>query len=86
MKRIPSIEGAEKSKKNQDVRLPDLTQNLESILSNGNSLQIDGTNVIRVPFGVRQPLKKRPAKQENWVTLVLPFNPLGTPTPPPQAA
>ena len=86
MKRIPSIEGATKLHANKDVRLPDLNENLESILRNGNSLRIEGTNVIRVPFGVRRPTKKRPEKQGNWVTLVLPFNPVGSPTPPPQAA
>ena len=69
-----------------ELKLPDFSQSLQSVLGNGESLQVDGTNVVRVPFGIRTPLKKRPARSKNWVTLVLPFNPLGTPTPPPQAA
>ena len=55
-------------------------------MSRGKSFQVDGTNVIRVPFGIRQPQKKRPQRPERLATLVLPFQPLGSPTPPPQAA
>tara|TARA_Y100001968_G_C19452804_1_gene769957 strand:+ start:9803 stop:10063 length:261 start_codon:yes stop_codon:yes gene_type:complete len=68
------------------LNLPKLPEGLDSILSSGKSLSTDGTNVIRVPFGVRQPRKKRPDKQEKYATLVLPFQPLGNPNPPPQAA
>ena len=74
------------SKENEDLILPSLSSFLESTLSQGNSLQIDGTNVVRVPFGVRQPRKQRPERPENWATLVLPLQPLGSPTPPPHAA
>ena len=67
--------------------LPSFEEDLQSALSCGQSLQVDGTNVVRVPFGIRQPQKKRPQRPERWATLVLPFQqPLGTPTPPPQAA
>jgi hypothetical protein len=46
-----------------------------------------GTNVVRVPFGVRQPRRRRPARPDHWATLVLPFQAGGgQPTPPPQAA
>ena len=68
------------------LKLPDFADGLESAMSRGKSLQVDGTNVVRVPFGIRQPQKQRPKQPERWVTLVLPFQPLGSPTPPPQAA
>ena len=86
MKRVTSIEGDETLKKKHQLNMPDFSENLQSILGDGKSFQVDGTNVVRVPFGIRQPRKQRPARSENWATLVLPFNPLGTPTPPPQAA
>jgi hypothetical protein len=45
-----------------------------------------GTNVVRVPFGVRRPRRSRPARPERWATVVLPFQSGSDPTPPPQAA
>ncbi len=80
MKRIQEVFNKE------DLNLPSFTHDLESALSQGQSLKVDGTNVVRVPFGVRQPRKKRPERPERWATLVLPFQPIGSPTPPPQAA
>ncbi len=68
------------------LKLPLLPGVLESTLSKGNLLQIDGTNVVRVPFGIRQSRKERPAKPPRMATLVLPLNPSDSPTPPPQAA
>ncbi len=68
------------------LALPSFSEKLEDAFSQGKSLQVDGTNVVRVPFGVRQPRKQRPDRPDRWVTLVLPFQPLGSPTPPPQAA
>ena len=54
---------------------------------NGGSGMVEGTNVVRVPFGVRRPRRSRPARPERWATLVLPFQAGGgQPTPPPQAA
>lgn len=54
---------------------------------NGGSSRVEGTNVVRVPFGVRRPRRSRPARPERWATLVLPFQAGGgQPTPPPQAA
>ncbi len=44
------------------------------------------TNVVRVPFGIRQPQKQRPQRPESFITLVLPLQPSDSPTPPPQAA
>ncbi len=52
----------------------------------GQTLRVEGTNVVRVPFGVRQPRRSRPSRPDHWATLVLPFQPHHDPTPPPQAA
>ena len=68
------------------LKLPEFADCLESAMSSGQSFQVDGTNVIRVPFGIRQPQKQRPHQPERMATLVLPLQPLGSPTPPPQAA
>ncbi len=69
-----------------ELNLPSFSEGLQSALSTGRSLSVDGTNVVRVPFGIRQPRKQRPHRPERLATLVLPFQPLGSPTPPPQAA
>jgi hypothetical protein len=46
-----------------------------------------GTNVVRVPFGVRRPRRNRPQRPDHWATLVLPFQSVGGSDPtPPQAA
>ena len=56
-------------------------------LPDGQTLSVEGTNVVRVPFGVRRPRRNRPARPDHWATLVLPFQAGGSsPTPPPQAA
>ena len=68
------------------LELPSFKDGLESTLNSGRSLQVEGTNVVRVPFGIREPQRKRPQRPQRWVTLVLPLQPLGSPTPPPQAA
>ncbi len=48
------------------------------------SLRSEGTNVVRVPFGVRQARRSRPERKNTWATLVLPFQAGGggQPTPP----
>jgi hypothetical protein len=49
---------------------------------------VDGTNVVRVAFGVRRARRPRPERPDHWATLVLPFQAGGGgshPTPP-QAA
>ncbi len=74
------------SRQNQAPNLPSFSEHLDTVLSAGKTLKIDGTNVIRVPFGIRQPIKKRPDRPERWATLVLPLQPIGSPNPPPQAA
>ena len=53
----------------------------------GGVRQEEGTNVVRVPFGVRLARKVRPERADNWATLVLPFHGAGGGGPtPPQAA
>ncbi len=69
-----------------ELSLPSLPSNLESSLLGVETFPVDGTNVVRVPFGTRQPRKQRPERRpERWATLILPFQPQGHPTPP-QAA
>ena len=53
---------------------------------NLDSLSVQGTNVIRVPFGIRSPRRKRPEKNQNIATLVLPITSINSPTPPPNVA
>jgi hypothetical protein len=43
---------------------------------------VEGTNVVRVPFGVRRPRRRRAQRPEHWATLVLPFQAVGGPLPP----
>ena len=55
--------------------------------SAGGIQRIEGTNVVRVAFGVRHARRARPQRPERWATLVLPFQALGGSDPtPPQAA
>ena len=42
-------------------------------LARGETVNVDGTNVVRVPFGVRTSRRERPQRPENWHTLVLPL-------------
>ena len=50
------------------------------------TVRVEGTNVVRVPFGVRRSRRVKPQRPDHWATLVLPFHAGGQPTPPPQAA
>ena len=70
----------------EKLDLPFLSEELNKAFESGQSLPTDGTNVVRVPFGIRQPRRKRPERPERWVTLVFPFQPVDSPTPPPHAA
>ncbi|MBM5803724.1 MAG: hypothetical protein FJ078_06340 [Cyanobacteria bacterium K_DeepCast_35m_m2_155] len=60
--------------------------------NNGSSLppasgRVEGTNVVRVPFGVRRARRVKPERPDHWATLVLPFVAGGGGGPqPPQAA
>ena len=69
-----------------DVSLPSLGESSTPVLSNDQTLRVEGTNVVRVPFGVRLPRRERPARPERWATVVLPFVAGGSTPPPPQAA
>ena len=66
--------------------LPQLPEGLESAFNRGHTLTIEGTNVVRVPFGVRRSRRSRPERPDHWATLVIPLQPVGDPTPPPAAA
>ena len=81
-----SFDLLDQMKKKDDLSLPSFSNCFESVLKKGELLPVAGTNVVRVPFGVRQPKKKRPAKVSTWATLVLPLQSFDSPTPPPHAA
>ncbi|MBT66309.1 MAG: hypothetical protein CMN98_04110 [Synechococcus sp. NP17] len=83
---ISSIHGQKLSAASGSLQLPELPECLQAALGRGHTLSIEGTNVVRVPFGVRRAKRERPQRPERWATLVLPLQPLGSPTPPPQAA
>lgn len=68
------------------VDLPPLMAAFQQSASRGEIHQVEGTNVIRVPFGVRQARRVRPERPEHWATLVLPFQISGPNPTPPQAA
>ena len=70
----------------QAPSLPQLPEGLESAFNRGHTLSIEGTNVVRVPFGVREARRTRPKRPDHWATLVIPLQPIGNPTPPPAAA
>ena len=52
------------------------------------TVRVEGTNVVRVPFGVRRARRRRPQRPDHWATLVLPFQAagVGNDPNPPQAA
>ena len=50
--------------------------------SSAGTQRVDGTNVVRVPFGVRRARRSRPQRPDHWATLVLPLHAVGGPTPP----
>ncbi|TGG85848.1 MAG: hypothetical protein ERJ67_00655 [Aphanocapsa feldmannii 277cV] len=63
------------------------TMTLNERHARGETVKVEGTNVVRVPFGVRRARRVRPARQANWATLVVPIASGGSfPTPPPHAA
>ena len=64
----------------KNVYLPNFVTNS----SGDNSIfcWIEGTNVIRVPFGKKFSKKKRPEKNQNIATLILPLTSYSNPTPP----
>ena len=65
----------------------DLPNFVNSFSGNNSKVSsVEGTNVIRVPFGKRLPKKQRPEKNQNIATLILPINSFINPTPPPHVA
>ncbi len=62
------------------VNLPNFVNNFSG--DNSNIRFIDGTNVIRVPFGKKFSKKKRPEKNQSIATLILPLSSYSNPTPP----
>ena len=64
----------------KNVDLPNFVNS--SSLDNSNFRSIEGTNVIRVPFGKKFSKKKRPEKNQNIATLILPLTSYSNPTPP----
>ena len=72
-------------------KLPSTNLDLPNFVNNfsGNNAKVsfvEGTNVIRVPFGKRLAKKQRPEKNQNIATLILPINTLFNPSPPPHVA
>ena len=64
----------------KNIDLPNFVTNFSGDSSNISS--IEGTNVIRVPFGKKFSKKKRPEKNQNIATLILPLSSYNSPTPP----
>jgi len=64
----------------KNVDLPNFVNYSSGDISNISS--IEGTNVLRVPFGKRFSKKKRPEKNQNIATLILPLTSYSNPTPP----
>ena len=75
-----------KSQAGDSLQLPAIPECLQAALGRGHTLPTEGTNVLRVPFGVRRARRQRPERPERWATLVIPIQSQGSPTPPPQAA
>jgi len=65
------------------IKLPDFVDKLSNA---SETFSVAGTNVVRVPFGIRVPKRKRPEKNQNIATLVLPITSINSPTPPPNVA
>ena len=64
----------------KNVDLPNFVNNFSG--DNSNIFSVEGTNVIRVPFGKKFSKKKRPDKNQNIATLILPLSSYSSPTPP----
>ena len=77
-----------KSKSGNVEHLPNKNLDLPNFLNHSSSGQnseiptVEGTNVIRVPFGKRFSKKQRPVKNQNIATLILPITAYNNPTPP----
>ncbi len=76
--------GKVKSLPIKNLDLPSFVNNFSE--DNLKVSSVEGTNVIRVPFGKRYPKKQRPEKNQNIATLILPIHTFINPTPPPHVA
>ena len=65
------------------VELPDFVENSKNT---NEVFSVAGTNVVRVPFGIRIAKRKRPEKNQNIATLIVPITSINSPTPPPNVA
>ena len=83
MRKDSSKDGKIKDFSSNFIKLPDFIDKLDST---SEVFSVVGTNVIRVPFGIRAPRRKRPEKNQNIATLVLPITSINSPTPPPNVA
>ena len=72
--------GKIKSLPTTNLDLPNFVN--KSSFNNSKVSFVEGTNVVRVPFGKRLPKKQRPEKNQNIATLILPINTFINPTPP----
>ena len=64
----------------KNLDLPRFTKNFSG--QNSVVSSVEGTNVIRVPFGKRFSKKLRPEKNQKIATLILPLSAYNNPTPP----
>ena len=63
-----------------NLDLPSFVDN--SSANNASVHSVEGTNVVRVPFGKRFSKKQRPDKNQKIAPLILPMSSYGNPTPP----
>ena len=66
------------------LKLPEFIH--KTNIDNPEVQSTEDTNVIRVPFGIRLSKKKRPKKNQNIATLILPITSINSPNPPPNVA
>ena len=64
----------------KSLNLPNFVN--KSSINNSKVFSVEGTNVVRVPFGKRVPKKQRPDKSQKIATLILPISSCSSPTPP----
>jgi len=81
MKKDSSEDRKVKYLSKHSVKLPEFINHEEVEL-----IPLEETNVIRVPFGRRVSKRKRPEKNQNIATLILPITSINSPTPPPNVA
>ena len=63
----------------KNLELPNFAKN---DANNSRVFNVEGTNVIRVPFGKKLPKRTRPEKNQTIATLILPMSSYSDPTPP----